>query len=559
MSKHIIYNPEARLRLLEGINTVARAASVTMGSAGPAVMIQHRTDGIVPVFTRDGVTVANAIILEDRIADLGGRMLRDVAGSVSRQVGDGTTTAIVLAQKIAAEALKSVAAGFHPMELKKGLELALILVEQHLQKMALSDVTADWIAKIAAVATKDEPGVGALLAEALAELGADGTLTFQLGNRDDELDIVEGIHYEQGYLSPYFITDKTRGEAVLEQPYILLYDREVTDLMDLVPILEEVAEQHRPLLVIAENVADQALTGLLLNHIRGIFKVVAIKPPGFGDKRMDRLNDLALLTGGEAILEALGKRLENLSLPQLGQAKRAVVSAESVTIVGGAGDKVAVENRLEALRRELATVLARKPGEGSPTGNQHDADELKERIATLSGKTGVFSVGGITDVEIKERLVRIENAYLSAKAAIEEGVVPGGGVGLFRCLSALEAVIAENAEQQQGFAIMRQTLMAPLKQLLSNSGLNSEEVFMHLSNQDSEYFAFDMQRRRYGDFLEIGIIDPVKVVRMALRNAVSVVGTLIGSESVVMEVPDLSIMEGYSPEWAAATREDPRS
>lgn len=558
MSKHIIYNPEARLRLLEGINTVARAASVTMGSAGPAVMIQHRTDGIVPVFTRDGVTVANAIILEDRIADLGGRMLRDVAGSVSRQVGDGTTTAIVLAQKIAAEALKSVAAGFHPMELKKGLELALVLVEQHLQKMALSGVTADWIAKIAAVATKDEPGVGALLAEALAELGADGTLTFHLGNRDDELDIVEGIHYEQGYLSPYFITDKTRGEAVLEQPYILLYDREVTDLMDLVPILEEVAEQHRPLLVIAENVADQALTGLLLNHIRGIFKVVAIKPPGFGDKRMDRLNDLALLTGGEAILEALGKRLENLSLPQLGQAKRVVVSAESVTIVGGAGDKAAVENRLEALRRELATVLARKPGEGSPTGNQHDADELKERIAMLSGKTGVFSVGGITDVEIKERLVRIENAYLSAKAAMEEGVVPGGGVGLFRCLSALEDVIAENAEQQQGIAIMRHALTAPLKQLLNNSGLNSEEVVMHLSNQDSEYFAFDMQRQRYGDFLEIGIIDPVKVVRMALRNAVSVVGTLIGSESVVMEVPDMSIMDGYSPEWAAATREDPR-
>ncbi|MDD1621561.1 MAG: chaperonin GroEL [Methylococcaceae bacterium] len=558
MSKHIIYNPEARLRLLEGINTVARAACVTLGSAGPAVMIQHRTDGIAPVFTRDGVTVANAIILEDRIADLGGRMLRDVAGSVSRQVGDGTTTAIVLAQKIATESLKSVAAGFHPMELKKGLELALILVDQQLRKMALTEVTTDWIKKIAAVATKNEPGIGALLARALAELGQDGPLTFQLGNRQDELEIVEGIHYQQGFLSPYFITDKTRGEAVLEQPYILLYDREVTDLMDLVPILEEVADQDRPLLVIADNVANKALTGLLLNHIRGVFKVVAVKPPSFGDKRLDRLNDLAILTGGEAILEAHGKRLESVTLAQLGRAQRAVVTADAITIVGGAGAPEPIAALMEALRLELATVRARKPGEGSPTGNQHDADELEERIAMLSGKTGVFSVGGVTDVEIKERLVRIENAYLSAKAAMEEGVVPGGGVGLFRCLSVLETVIAENADQQQGIAILRLALAAPLKQLLGNAGLNGEDVIMRLLNQDSDYFAFDMQELRYGDFLEIGIIDPVKVVRMALRNAVSVVGTLIGSESVVMDVPDMSIMEGYSPEWAAATREDPR-
>jgi chaperonin GroEL len=558
MSKHIIYNPEARLRLLEGINTVARAACVTMGSAGPAVMIQHRTDGIAPVFTRDGVTVANAIILEDRIADLGGRMLRDVAGSVSRQVGDGTTTAIVLAQKIAAESLKSVAAGFHPMELKKGLELALILVEKHLQKIALTGVTADWIAKIAAVATKDEPGIGALLAKALAELGQDGPLTFQLGNREDQLEIVEGIHYRQGFLSPYFITDKTRGEAVLEQPYILLYDREVADLMDLVPILEEVADQDRPLLVIADNIADKALTGLLLNQVRGVFKVAAVKPPGFGDKRLNRLDDLAVLTGGEAILEAHGKRLAHVRLAQLGRAQRAVVTADAITIVGGAGQRELVVNRIEALRRELTSIRARKPGECSPTGNQHDADELEDRIAMLSGKTGVFSVGGITDVEIKERLVRIENAYLSARAAMEEGVLPGGGVGLFRCLPVLEEIIAENAEQQQGIAILRQALSAPLKQLLSNAGLNGEDVIMRLLNQDSDYFAFDMQRLRYGDFLEIGIIDPLKVVRMALRNAVSVVGTLIGSESVVMDVPDMSIMDGYSPEWAAATREDPR-
>ncbi len=560
MSKQVIYNPEAQQRLLQGINAVARAASVTLGSAGPAVMIQHRTDGIMPIFTRDGVTVANSIVMEDRIANLGARMLRDVAGSVSREVGDGTTTAIVLAQSLAVEALRSVAAGFHPMQLQKGMELALILVEQYLQKTAVIDSTDDWVEKIALVASKGEAGVGQLLSKALAELGEEGTLTFQLGNgREDQLEIVEGIHYEQGYLSPYFITDKNRAEAVLDRPYILLYDREISDFMDLVPILEEVAAEGRPLLVIAEAVAEKALTGLLLNHVRGIFKVVAVKPPGFGDKRIDRLCDLALLTGGTAILASNAMRMEDVALAQLGQAQRAVIGEGSTTIVGAAGSRERVNTRIEALRRELAQVRARKPGQGSATGNQHEAEELEERISVLSGKTGTFSVGGITDVEIKERLVRIENAYLSAKAALEEGVLPGGGVGLLRCMAALEAMIAENAEQQQGMAIVKQALGAPLRQLLSNCGLNRDEVLIRLSTQADPAFAMDMQHLRYGNFLDIGIIDPVKVVRTALRNAVSVVGTLISSDTVVMNVPDLSIMAGYSPEWAAATREDPRS
>ncbi|CAG1022803.1 60 kDa chaperonin [Methylococcales bacterium] len=559
MSKQIIYNPEARQRIMHGMNTVARAASVTLGSAGPAVLIQHRTDGIAPIFTRDGVTVANAIIQEDRIADLGGRMLRDVAGSVSRQVGDGTTTAIVLARIIASECLKSVAAGFHPLELKKGLDLALTLVEQHLHRQAVTGVTADWIEKIAAVATKSEPGVGQLLARALAELGADGTLSFQLGSAlQDQLDIVEGIHFGQGYLSPYFVTDKTRNEAVLDHPYILLYDREITDLMDLVPILEQVADQNRPLLIIAGNVHDQALTGLLLNHIRGVFNVVAIKPPGFGDKRLNRLNDLALLTGGQAILEGRGNRLDQVELAQLGQARRAVITAEQTTIIGGIGDQARIRQLSLSLRQQAEAIRAQRPGQGSATGNQHDIDELEDRIAMLAGKIGHFQVGGITDVEIKERLVRIENAYMSAKAALEEGVLPGGGVGLYNCLPAIAEIIAENAEQQQGIAIMRQALAAPLQQLLANSGLNGKTVLARLDAESDRRQAFDIQHQRYGHFLEIGIIDPVKVTRLALRNAVSVITTLMATESVVMEIPDLSIMDGYSPEWAAATREDPR-
>lgn len=561
MSKQIIYNPEARLKMMHGINSIARAAAVTMGSAGPAVMIQHRTDGIMPIFTRDGVTVARAINFEDRITDLGGRMLRDVAGAVSRQVGDGTTTAIVLAQKIAQESLKSVAAGFHPLQLKKGLDLALTLVEKHLLDNAVTGVTADWIEKIAAVATKDEPGVGRLLAQALEELGNEGQLTFQLGNgRDDELDIVEGIHYQQGYLSPYFVTDKTREEAVLDNPYILLYDREIDDMMDLIPILEEVKAQGRSLLVIADNVVDKALTGLLLNHVRGIFKVIAVKPSGFGDKRIDRLKDLALLTGGKAILDDYSSpKLEHVTLEMLGQAQRAIVTESTTTIIGGYGDLQSAKQLIDTLRVQADFILAKKPGQGSATGNKHDFGELEERIALLSGKTGVFSVGGTTDFEIKERMVRIENAYMSAKAALEEGVLPGGGVALYRCIKVLDTVIAENAEQQQGVAIMKLALSAPLKSLMSNAGLNSEVVIAKLNAADDDHLTVDTQSHSYGNFLEIGIIDPVKVMRLALCNAVSVVTTLITTETVIMDVPDLSIMDGYSPEWAAATREDPRS
>jgi chaperonin GroEL len=545
---------------MHGIDSVARAAVVTMGSAGPAVMIQHRTDGILPIFTRDGVTVARSINFEDRIADLGGRMLRDVAGAVSRQVGDGTTTAIVLAQKLAQESLKSVAAGFHPLQLKKGLDLALALVEKKLLEDAVKDVTSDWIEKISSVATKDEKGVGKLLAKALEELGLEGQLTFQLGNgREDELDIVDGVHYERGYLSPYFATDKTRAEAILENPYILLYDRDISDLMDLIPILEEIKAEERSLLIIAENVIDKALSGLLLNHVRGIFKVVAVKTPGFGDKCTDRLKDLALLTGGQAILDDYASpKLEHVTLEQLGQAQRVVITETTTTIIGAKGNPDLVKERILNLRAQAAVILAIKPGTGSASGNKHDFNELEERIAMLSSKTGVFDVGGITDFEIKERMVRIENAYMSAKAALEEGVLPGGGVALFNCIKMLSTVIAENAEQQQGISIMKHALSAPLQSLTRNAGMNPEAVMAKIQTANDDHFTVDTQRGIYGNFLEIGIIDPVKVMRLALRNAVSVVGTMMTTEAIVMDVPDLSIMDGYSPEWAAATREDPR-
>jgi chaperonin GroEL len=314
------------------------------------------------------------------------------------------------------------------------------------------------------------------------------------------------------------------------------------------------------LLIIAENVIDKALTGLLLNHVRGLFKVVAVKPPGFGDKRLDRFKDLALLTGGQAILDDYSSpKLEDVTLDQLGQAARVVVTASSTTIIGAAGNQAAIQERIETLRAEAEVILAKKPGQGSATANKHDFEELESRIALLQGRAGIFSVGGRADFEIKERLVRIENAYMSAKSALEEGVLPGGGVALFRCIKALDSVICENAEQQQGLRILQQTLAAPLQKITQNAGLNSEAVIAELNAKDDDHYTFDTHRNNYGNFLDIGIIDPVKVMRLALRNAVSVVSTMMTTETVIMDVPDWSIMDGYSPEWAAATREDPRS
>jgi len=560
MPKKIIYDEEARLKFMAGINKVANSVAVTYGSAGPAVIIQHVADGLTPVFTRDGVTIARSISCQDRIEDLGARMLRDGAGAVSRKVGDGTTTSIILAQAIAEQCMPRIKAGFHPVKIKQGMDIALAILEKKLQDNAINDVSDDWIEKISAIATKNEPGVGKLLAEAFDDLGVQGNLTFQLGNaREDVLEIVDGVQYGQGYLSPNFITDKERAEAVIDNPYILIYDREISDLMELIPLLEDVKIEGRSLLIIAENVIDKALTGLLLNHARGIFKTVAVKPPGFGDKRINRLKDLAVMTGGEAILEDTMQKLEHVSLQQLGQAKRVVVTEGSVTIIGAKGEQNKIDQLVDSLQHEAELVLERKPGQGSATGNSHDFEELEERIAILAGKTGVFEVGGTTDVEIKERMVRIENVYMSSKASLEEGVLPGGGVGLYNLIKYLDEIIVETPDLQQGVEVVKLALIKPLLIIAKNAGLNPENVLHQLMTADNDQMVMDTYTKEFGDFLEIGVIDSVKVVQLALRSAISVVGTLITSSVVVMHVEDMSIMDGYSPEWAAATREDPRA
>jgi len=560
MPTKIIYDEATRYLFMRGIDKVANAVSVTYGSAGPAVMIEHIASGLPPVFTRDGVTVAKSIQCEDRTEDLGARMLRDAASAVSRKVGDGTTSTIVLAQAISQLCMVHVTAGYHPIQLKRGMDLALAFVESKLKEQAITDINSEWIEKISDIATKNETGVGSLLVEAFDKLGTDSPLTFQLGNsREDKLSIVDGLSYPQGYLSPYFVTDSDRDEAILENPYILLYNKEISDLMDLVPILEEVSVENRPLLIIAEDVIDKALSGLLLNHTKGIFKVAAIKPPGFGDKRENRLKDLALITGGEALLDEFSTKLEHVTLDQLGQAKHVVIGAENITIVGGYGDAKVIKQQVKRLEKEADIIQQKKPGDGSPTGNKHDFEELEERLAILSGKTGVYEVGGYSDIEIKERMVRIENAYMSTKAAIEEGVVAGGGVALFNIIPLLDELIAPNIEQQQGIAIVKHALERPLQRLVNNVGVNSEEVIARLRAENNPHFAYNTHNKQYGDFLDVGVIDAVKVIRLALRHAVSVIGTLLSTHVVVKHVPDLSIMAGYSPEWAAATREDPRA
>jgi len=558
MANEVTFHDLARHRMARGLDLVSRAAQVTLGPAGPTVVIQHRTRGMPPIVTRDGVTVANSISLDDPVADLGARMLRDVATSVSREAGDGTTGAIVLAHCMAKAALKSIAAGADPMQIKKGMDLACATVIHELQSRAVDASAEQTIVRVASIASREE-AVGVLLAKAVARLGKGCTLNLELGQRmEDELVVTEGLRYKQGFISSYFVTDKSREVAELERPYVLLYDGDISQVDQLIPAFDLVREADRPLLIIAENLTDTALTTTLLNHVRGIIKVVASKPPAYGDRRVQRLGDLALLTGGTAFLSAHGLSPENATLADLGQAQRVIVDAQSTTIIGGAGDPAALARHLAGLRSELALVAARKPGDGSPSGNMHEIEDLEERIAHLSGAIGVIKVGGAVDIEIKGRLTLIQNAWRSVSAALEEGVVPGGGAGLLRARRALAGLEGANDDQTRGMAVVHEALAAPLRQLAVNAGLSADSVVDKVEALGSPFGVFDASTRSYGDAFEKGVLDPVKVVRLALKNAVGVVGLTITSGAVITAIRDTSAWDSFDPKWAAATREDPR-
>ncbi|NMM29070.1 MAG: molecular chaperone GroEL [Glaciimonas sp.] len=559
MATEVIYSDLARQRMIQGLDLLARAVRLTLGPAGPSVMIQHRAKSLAPIMSRDGVTVANAISLTDPIADLGARILRDVANSVSREAGDGTTSAIVLAHSMAKEAFKSIAAGADPMQIKKGMDLACSAVIDEIKARAVDGSAERTIVRVASLASREEE-IGHLLAKVVNRLGKGCTLNLELGQgREDEFEVVEGVRYGQGFVSSYFVTDKARQVAELERPFVLFYDEEISHIDQIIPIYDMVREADRPLLIIAENLTDKALTTTVLNQIRGIIRVVAVKPPAYGDRRLQHLADLAVLTGGRVLLSAHGNTPECATIDDLGQARRVIVDAESTTIIGGAGDPLEIAQRLAGLRSEFAQVVARRPGEGSPSGNLHELNDLEERIAHLSGAMGVIKVGGVTDIEIKERLTRVENAWRSVSAALDEGVLAGGGADLLRARSALEGIDGANQDQARGVAVVRDSLAAPLRQIAVNAGLSPDTVMDKLLALDTPFGVFEASTRSYGDAFEKGVLDPVKVVRLALKNAIGVVGLMITTEAVVTSIRDTSAWDSYDPEWAAATREDPRA
>ena len=561
MAKQIVFTSVARNKMLKGIDTLARAVQITLGAKGSAVVIQHRTDGIAPVFTRDGVTVANAIQFRDRFEDIGARMLRDVASATSRQSGDGTTTAVVLARGIAREASKHLATGAEPISLKRGMDKAISAVIEHLHSIA-QDADPNRLKQVCQCASKESSGVADLLLEAMAHVGQDGTVAIELGHGlDDEIELGEGVNYEQGYFSSYFSTDKERSIAELDRPYILLYDREILDFMDLVPILEEVNETGRSLLIIAENIDEKALAPLLLNHVRGTFKVVAVKPPGYGDKRIDRLLDLALLTGGTACLESQGGVLDRVKLVDLGECQKVVVGAESTTIVGTRADLPAVKELIRGLECQAAEIRTRKPGVTSATANQHELDEIEERIRHLLGRTAIYRIGGSTDSEIRERLIRVENAYNAMRSALVQGVLPGGGVALHQAADVLDTLQGSTETEEFGIDVIDRALSEPLRGIVSNAGLNPEEVIARIRLQKDKSYGFDADSMTMGNLLDLGVVDPVAVTVNALSNAARIVGTVITTEVIISESP---IMDRFPnsqavAEWAAATREDPRA
>ena len=559
MATEVIYSNEARQRMIHGLDLLAHAVRLTLGPAGPSVMIEHRTHGLPPIVSRDGVTVANAISLIDPIADLGARILRDVANGVSREAGDGTTSSIVLAYSMAKAAIKFITAGADPMQIKKGMDLACLAVIEDLKARSVDGSAEQTIIKVASIASREEE-IGHLLAKVVKRLGKGCTLNLELGHSmEDEFEVVEGTRYEQGFISPYFVTDHDRQVVELENPYVLFYDEELSHIDQLIPIYDMMREEDRSLLIIAENLKDNALATTLLNRTRGLLKVVAVKPPAFGDRRLKHLADLAVLTGGKVLLSAHGDIPELATLEDLGQAARVIVDAESTTIISGAGNPEAIAERLAGLRLELALVLARKPGDGSPSGNLHEINDLEERITHLSSAMGVIRVGGVTDIDIKERLTRIENAWRSVSAALEEGVIAGGGGSLLRARSALDGLEGENQDHGMGIAAVRDALAAPIQQIAINAGLSPDTVMDKLLALDMPFSVFDASTCSYGDAFEKGVLDPVKVVRLALKNAVGVVGLMITTEAIVTNIRDTSAWDSYDPEVAAATREDPRA
>jgi chaperonin GroEL len=524
-AKDVKFSTDARNKMLRGVEILANAVKVTLGPKGRNVVIEKSFGA--PRITKDGVTVAKEVELSDKFENMGAQMVREVASKTNDLAGDGTTTATVLAAAIVREGAKSVAAGMNPMDLKRGIDIAVEAVVADLKARAKKVTTSEEIAQVGTISANGDTEIGKMLAEAMQKVGNEGVITVEEAKSlDTELDVVEGMQFDRGYLSPYFITDSEKMRATLEEPYILIHEKKLSTLQPLLPVLEAVVQSGRPLLIIAEDVEGEALATLVVNKLRGGLKIAAVKAPGFGDRRKAMLEDIAILTSGQVVSEDLGIKLENVNLEMLGKAKRVVINKEDTTIVDGAGDKSEIQGRISQIKAQI-----------EETTSDYDREKLQERLAKLAGGVAVIRVGGATEVEVKERKDRVDDAMHATRAAVEEGIVPGGGVALLQGIRALEGLNTANSDQKVGVEIVRKALQAPARQIAENAGVDGSIVVGKLSDSSDLNFGFDAQTGQYGDLLQKGIIDPVKVVRHALQDAASIAGLLITTEAMIAEKP----------------------
>ena len=524
-AKEVQFGDDARGRLLSGVNVLANAVKVTLGPKGRNVVLDKSFGA--PTVTKDGVSVAKEIELKDKFENMGAQMVKEVASKTSDEAGDGTTTATVLAQSMLAEGLKSVAAGMNPMDLKRGIDKAVIAAVAEIGKMATPCEDSTSIAQVGTVSANNDSEIGDVIAEAMDKVGKEGVITVEQGSGlENELEVVEGMQFDRGYLSPYFINNQDSMSAELEEPYILLCDKKISNIRDMLPILENVAKAGRPLMVIAEDIEGEALATLVVNNMRGIVKIAAAKAPGFGDRRKAMLQDIAILTGGTVISEEVGLTLEGASLDDLGTAKKVSSSKENTTIVDGAGDKADIEGRIKQIRAEI-----------DETTSDYDREKLQERLAKLAGGVAVIKVGAATEVEMKEKQARTEDALHSTRAAVEEGIVPGGGVALVRALQAIEGLNGSNEDQNVGIQIALRAMATPLRQIAENAGDEPAVVYDKVRSLEGNQ-GYDGSTGDYGDMIELGIPDPAKVTRTALQAAASVGGLMITTEAMVSEMPE---------------------
>lgn len=523
-AKEIKFSEDARHLMQRGVDRLARAVMVTLGPKGRNAVIKKQFGA--PTITKDGVTVAKEIEFENPYEDMGAQLVKDVASQTSDAAGDGTTTATVLAHQITKEGMKAVSAGMNPMDLKRGIDKAVAVAFDHLKKLSKPCTDSKSIAQVGTISANADENIGNIIADAMSKVGKEGVITVEDGSGlEDQLDVVEGMQFDRGYLSPYFINNQQNMSVELENPYILLVDKKVSSIRDMLPVLEAIAKAGRPLLLIAEDVEGEALATLVVNNIRGIVKVAAVKAPGFGDRRKAMLQDIAVLTGAKVIAEEVGLSLESTTIQDLGTAKRVVVTKETTTIIDGGGDSGDIKARIEQIRKEVEVSTS-----------DYDREKLQERLAKLAGGVAVIKVGAATEIEMKEKKARVEDALHATRAAVEEGVVPGGGVALIRALEGLQNLKGANEDQDRGIAILRRAMEAPLRQIVANAGEEPSVILAKVVEGEGNY-GYNAATGEFGDMIEMGILDPTKVTRTALQNAASIAGLMITTEAMIAELP----------------------